>query len=198
MRRYDRSRMCCWFLLHVTITGSPASAQPSVAAEAERAPSVSVTADPTGDGGRIQAQIRIAARPEMVWAVMMDCATSLRIVAGLKDCKILKRDPAGKWDIREHTIKRALLLPTVRSVFRSDYEPVSGIRFSRVEGDLKKLQGSWRLVPLNGGTATDVIYNADVDPGVPLPGVLLRSAIKSDVADVLSALQRETEARNGR
>ena len=129
---------------------------------------------------------------------MLDCATSLRIVAGLKDCKILQRDPAGRWDIRQHTIKRALLLPTVRSVFRSDYEPVSVIRFSRVEGDLKKLQGSWRLVPRNGGAATDVTYNADVDPGVPLPGALLRSAIQSDVADVLSALQRESETRNGR
>jgi Polyketide cyclase / dehydrase and lipid transport len=173
----------------------------SVAAIAQQSghePKVSVIADEDGAAGRIEAQIIIKAPAETVWLKMLDCAVSLRIVSGLKSCRVTDRDPGGSWDVREHVVSWSAILPSVRSVFRSEYGLYSSIRFSRVSGDLKKLEGSWRLLPSDGRRATLLRYNAIIDPGVPLPGALVRSAIESDVTRVLKALQAEAEAPNVR
>jgi Polyketide cyclase / dehydrase and lipid transport len=187
-----RATVLSAFFLSACATG-PAHAQ-----KAGREPAVSVTADGDSAGGRIDAQIKITATAETVWSTMLDCAVSLRIVSGLKTCRVVERDPGGKWDVREHVVAWSALLPTVRSVFRSEYQFGREIRFSRVSGDLKKLEGQWQLTPSDGGRATLLRYMAVVDPGVPLPGALVRSAIESDVTRVLKALQAEAEARNVR
>lgn len=163
-----------------------------------REPAVRVSADGDTAGGRIDAEIKIKATAEIVWLTMLDCNVSLRIVSGLKTCRVVERDPGGKWDVREHVVAWSVLLPTVRSVFRSEYQFAKEIRFSRVSGDLKKLEGKWQLEPGDGGRATQLRYTAVVDLGVPLPGALVRSAIESDVTRVLKALQAEAEARNVR
>jgi hypothetical protein len=168
------------------------------AQQTAREPAVRVTADGDSAGGRIDAQIKITAAAETVWSTMLDCAVSLRIVSGLKTCRVVERDPGGKWDVREHVVAWSALLPTVRSVFRSEYQFGREIRFSRVSGDLKKLEGKWLLTPGDGGRTTQLRYMAVIDPGVPLPGALVRSAIETDVTRVLKALQAEAEARNVR
>ena len=167
-----------------------------VHAQSGQEPTVSVVPDTDGAGGRVDAKIRIAAPPADVWRAMLDCKVSERIVSGLTYCRVLKQDPNGAWDVREHRVTWSSLFPSVRNVFRSDYERHAVIRFARIEGDLRKLKGTWRLQPLAGEKATLVTYMAEIDPGVPVPGVLLRAAIESDVRKVLVALQREVE--NGR
>ncbi len=180
-------------LLNVTIAMGLAHAQ-----QAAREPTVSVVADGDRSGGRIEAQIVIKATAETVWQSMLDCSVSLRIVSGLKTCRVIQRDPAGLWDVREHIVAWSALLPTVRSVFRSEYQRPISIRFSRISGDLKSLEGKWQLSARDGGRATQLQYSAVVDLGVPLPGVLVRSAIETDVTRVMKALQAEAEARNVR
>lgn len=173
-----------------------AAAAPT-AGETGRSPTVSVTADDRAGGAHIEAEIDIAAPRPLVWSIMLDCEASVRIVEGLRSCSILSRDPAGAWDIREHIIRRYALLPSVRSVFRSDYVANSTIQFTRVDGDLKRLEGIWRLTA-RSDHQTIVSYSASVDLALPVPGALLRASVEADIAGVLRALQREAEARHGR
>jgi hypothetical protein len=112
-------------------------------------------------------------------------------VPDLISCRVLQSDPAGRWDIREHLIDWAWFLPTVRNVFRSDYERPRLLRFKRVEGDLEKSEGEWRLEPLKGGAATRLSYSALLSPRSWIPPSLALSSVKSDVPKVLLALRRE-------
>ena len=152
-----------------------------------------VTVVPTtaGGGGRITATLDIPVPPQRLWAIMLDCRRSLRIVENLKSCKVTAADPGGRWDEREHVVQWVWPLPSVRSVFRSDYAPFERISFRRTAGDLKELQGLWRLEPLSAGRGTRLRYEATVDPGVPLPGFLVRNAIVADVRKTLAALRKE-------
>jgi carbon monoxide dehydrogenase subunit G len=158
-----------------------------------REPVVSVTA--LSAGAKVAASIRIDAAPATVWAVMLDCKKAARIVAGLERCTVVRRDPAGAWDVREHVVNWSAFLPNVRSEFRSEYVTHSRISFRRTAGDLKSLNGSWELQPLNGGAATRLVYAVEVDPGVPVPGSWVRDAAERDARAVLKALQREAEVR---
>jgi uncharacterized protein YndB with AHSA1/START domain len=155
-------------------------------------PWVSVEHDEGASAVRVAASIDIAAPPRTVYAVMVDCARSLRIVTGLESCRVIERSADGRWDVREHIISIGVLFPRVRNVFRSDYDPNRRIGFRRIDGDLRMSEGEWRLEPLAGGTATRVSYRSRVAWSVPIPGALVRLAIRRDIPDTLIALRRES------
>lgn len=157
-------------------------------------PAVSVMPAAADDSVAIKASIEIAAPRAKVWAIMTDCARALRFVPGLTSCRVLKRDPAGRWDIREHKISWMWFLPDVTSVFRSDYDPPKRLRFHRISGTLKHSEGEWRLDVIDGGRATRVSYDATVSADVPAPKFLVESALKRDIAKVLRGLRRECTA----
>jgi uncharacterized protein YndB with AHSA1/START domain len=156
---------------------------------------IDVRADPQGATGLIQAVVDIPAPPQRVWQVMVDCERSKRTIPSLKTCRVTERAADGLFDVREHVVQWIWPLPSVRSVFRSDYQPFQRIAFRKIEGDLELLEGEWRLEPLSGGTATRLSYRARITPGWPVPGELVRSAIEADVPNTLAALRREAVGR---
>jgi ribosome-associated toxin RatA of RatAB toxin-antitoxin module len=153
---------------------------------------VSVEEDSGDADGRIAAAIEIPAAPHRVWQVMTDCARAPKFVAGLISCRVLEIGPGGAWDIREHRSKWMSMLPETVSVFRSDYVPDKEIRFARVSGTLKFLQGQWRLESLNGGARTRLRYHVRIGVSAPVPGFMIRSALEADVPKLLKALRAET------
>ena len=63
---------------------------------------VEVSPDPDVASGLIRGVVDIPAPPQAVWAVLVDCDLAPRMVRRLKSCRIVERDPAGGWDVREH------------------------------------------------------------------------------------------------
>ena len=152
---------------------------------------VEVIADPQGTEALINAVLDIAAPPSRLWAVMLDCESSKRTIASLKSCRIVDKSPDGSCDVREHIIQWVWPLPSVRSVFRSCYQPFRSIQFHRTGGDLAGLTGEWRLEPLSQGRATRLFYQSRVSLGLPVPSSLVRAALNADIPKTLSALRRE-------
>ncbi|MEO8114680.1 MAG: SRPBCC family protein [Phenylobacterium sp.] len=156
---------------------------------------VEVRPDADGSSGLIRAAIDIPASAEVVWQVMVDCDLAPRMVANLKSCRILDRDPAGRWDVREYVSHTTFFMPSVRNVFRSDYQPGRRISFHRTAGDLTVFEGQWRLEqsPVGG---VRVFYENRVGLPFHAPGALVRLALRHDVPAALLALRREALARS--
>lgn len=153
---------------------------------------LAITPDESGEAdGHITAVIDIAAPPPKVYAVMVDCARAMKFVDQLTMCKVLETSADGSYDIREHHSRWLAIMPEMVSVFRSDYVPDREIRFSRVSGDLKFLQGSWLLQPMANGRATRLFYDARVGVDVPVPAFMIRASLESDVRRLLKALRLE-------
>lgn len=150
---------------------------------------------PGGDdaSGLILGAIDISAPIETVWSVVTDCALAPKMATNLKSCRILERDPQGRWEVREQ-ISRGGLIPSVRSVFRSDFDKPRSIRFHRTGGDLQVLEGEWRLAPQRDGDVR-VIYEARVAAPFRVPGPISRAILRHDVPAALLALRRESLAR---
>jgi hypothetical protein len=157
-------------------------------------PYVDVRAD---DGhsasGLIRGVIDIAAPSEAVFATITDCALAPKMAADLKTCRIVDRDPAGRWDVREH-VSRGGLVPAIRSLIRFDYDPPRRIGFHRVGGDLPVLEGSWRLEPRPDGDVR-VFYENRVTAPFHVPAAIARIMLRRDVRTALLALRREALAR---
>lgn len=156
-------------------------------------PVVTVAPTSAADTVQIHAAIDIAAPRAVVWAVMTDCARAMHFIPGLQSCRVLERDPAGRWDIREHRISWMWFLPDVRSVFRSDYDAPKRLHFHRISGTLKRSEGEWRLDAIDGGRATRVVYDATLSAYIPAPDFMVESALRRDIATVLRRLKRECQ-----
>lgn len=152
-----------------------------------------VAPDPDGVSGRVRAVVDINAPPERVWRIMTDCASAKVMISTLASCRIVEGDQGRGWDVREHITRRNLIFPGMRIVFRSDYEPVSRIRFRLVEGDLKVEQGEWRLLPLDQGRRTRLFYDNRLAVDWPVPKALMREALRKDTPKVLNNLRRLCE-----
>lgn len=155
-------------------------------------PYVEVRPDPDGVSGLIRAAIDVDAPPEVVFQVITDCDLAPKMVDSLKSCRILERDPAGRWDVRED-ISRMTFLPSVRNVFRSDFDPPRRVVFHRVGGDLKVFEGEWRVEPRGAGAR--VFYESRVSAPFRVPGPLARLGLRMEVPRALLALRREALAR---
>jgi hypothetical protein len=151
-------------------------------------PWVEVRQDADSRSGRVRAAIDIPASKEAIWAKMLDCDAAVRMVANLKSCKVLDRDPQGRWDVREQ-ISRAAFLPSVRNVYRSEYDRPNRIDFRRTGGDLEVFEGAWRLESRPDGIR--VTYEARASAPFTVPGWIARATLRHDVPAALLALRRE-------
>jgi len=150
--------------------------------------------DSPGLSGEIRAAEDIAAPPARVFAVMTDCRLATVLAPELRSCRILARAPDGRWDIREHVTRSLFLLPPVTNIFRTDYDPPHGFRFRRTGGDFRVLEGSWRLIPLDGGRRTRIIHESRAALPFGAPRGLARFILRQQMASALAALRRECAA----
>ena len=172
--------------LGVVLTGSALAAAPAPP------PTIDVRPDTHGASGVVRASIDIGMPPARVWAVLVDCPGAPRLMVNLRSCRILDRDPAGRWDVRED-VTSASLLPAVRAVLRSEYDYPHSVRFHRVDGDFKVLEGQWLLTPLDGGTRTRVTYESRMSAPFAAPGFLMRVMLRKDLSLSLIHLRQVSE-----
>lgn len=152
---------------------------------------VSVEGTASGDGAHVVAAIDVPMPPQVIWPIMTDCNRAPGFVPNLISCKILEQDPQGAWDVREHVSSPGLLLPNFRTVFRSDYELNRRIHFTRVAGDFRKSDGDWHLMPIHDGTATRIVYVANIDYRSWVPNSWIRDNLQKAMSKILAALRQE-------
>lgn len=153
--------------------------------------------DPEHPRGLVQAAVRIAAPPEAIWRVLTDCQQAITYVPGLRVCHRIDGAPDGSWADIEHVVHYSWMLPTVRYVFRAEYQRPHRIDFHRVSGDLKEEQGTWLLTPSPDAGATVVQYEVYIDPGFWIPQFLVHRSLRKDLPAALNGLRERVEAEDG-
>ncbi len=137
------------------------------------------------DGTRgLRAELDIAAPIAVVWAVLVDCDRAAQHVPGMQSCKVLDQDSAGLWDIREHRVKLPWFPLVLRNVVRSDYEPLARLHYQKACPDGQRLDGEWRLTPVNGGAATHIVYVGYLTGVLPIPELILRAYVREGIKAV--------------
>jgi uncharacterized protein YndB with AHSA1/START domain len=154
---------------------------------------VSTVVDPRDHSPGIRAEMEVQAPPATVWAVLVDCDTAPQHVPGMQSCKILNRDPGGRWDVREHRVRLPWFPLILRNVVRSDYEPERRLSYRRADPDARRLDGEWRLTAVLGGAATRIDYVGHATGVLPIPTALLRTY----VIEGLEAVRTESVRRVG-
>lgn len=146
---------------------------------------------PAAETGRwVRAGVAVDAPPREVWAVMVDCPRAPEFVPGLLSCRVLESE--GETALVEHRARPFRFLPEMTYVFREHREPFRSLRFRRVSGSLKAMEGRWDL-QRRGAGGTLVWYTVSLDPGFLVPDWLVRRALGRELPELLAALKRRVE-----
>lgn len=140
-----------------------------------------------------RSSIIIKAPPAEVMGVIADFGRYPEWTGEVKEAEVLSTDGQG----RAEQVRLLLDAGAIKDEHTLAYEwPRPGeVRWSLVRSKmLRALDGSYRLLPLAGGTETEVTYQLTVDVKIPMLGTIKRKAEKVIIDRALEGLRRRVEA----
>jgi ribosome-associated toxin RatA of RatAB toxin-antitoxin module len=153
---------------------------------------VAVRADRRGSAVGVKAAVLIRAPAETVWSVVTACELAPEFVPDIVSCRSLGRVDGGRAELFEQTVDAPFFMPRFDHVFRLDYEPYRRIEVHEVRGPLKRLEGTWWLLPRPDGVL--LVHELEVEPDLPVPRLFLRIGLKRDLAKTVAAMRVRAEA----
>lgn len=155
---------------------------------------IAVRTDNEGGGVvSIDIAIKIDAAPEAIWKILTACELSPEYVPNVVDCRRLETLDGGRAELFVQTVKPAFFLPRFEHVFRLDYQPYDRIDVHRVSGPIEHMEGSWWLLPeADGGIL--LAHSLELNPGMPVPRLFVRAALKRHTEKILGAVRERAEA----
>jgi ribosome-associated toxin RatA of RatAB toxin-antitoxin module len=131
----------------------------------------------------VEARILIARPPSKVWSVVSNPEVLMQNEPKVKKVKILSRSQ-NRQNV-EFNVLMTHLLPSFNYVLVQELSPPNLLRFHRLSGSFKDIQGSWKLVSSDEGRKTILSYTLMIDPGPFIPRGLLLGAVKSDLPNMM-------------
>jgi ribosome-associated toxin RatA of RatAB toxin-antitoxin module len=163
---------------------------PMIAA-AQSEPKFTIGHDDERDAMVIHASIDIEAPPSIVWNVVTDCNRAPKYVPNMESCRIVERDPRGRWQVRE-SVHNVMLLPRIRSLTRVELDMGRRMSFKNAGGDLRIAEGEWRIEPLQKGKATRLSYNATLATNISVPRFMAENIAGRDVPALMKNIEHES------
>ena len=118
---------------------------------------------------------------DQVWALVEDVEKAPEWQGGLKGLEALERDAEGHAVLCEsHSDAK---VRTIKSIVRFNYAGPTTLSWTQEKGELKSVEGSWKLEDLGGGR-TRATYALDVDLGRML-GMVIRGPLVDALRSML-------------
>jgi hypothetical protein len=127
----------------------------------------------------VQLQIEVPASIKRVWQLLGDCALWPRYFAHVKDCRSL--------DGEVYQVRIELSGLRYDVACEPSGTPGERLRFSRVGGDMRRLEGDWQLRAIAPGR-TQVTYTLAADVGWYASAGAVRARLVRALADIAAGL----------
>jgi ribosome-associated toxin RatA of RatAB toxin-antitoxin module len=141
----------------------------------------------------VRAAVRIAARPDVVFRVMIDCAAALEYVPHLQRCEVLETAPDKSWQLIQQRLDYGWYTPALDYVFRAEYELNRAVSIRQVRGDFIANEGRWELEPASDGRTTLLRYRVRAVPPNFVPPWLQRRSMARELPNLLRGLRARAE-----
>jgi ribosome-associated toxin RatA of RatAB toxin-antitoxin module len=120
----------------------------------------------------LRASFAVAAPRERIWTVLLDYAHFPQIFPGIHDMRVLTNDQQGAQV--EYWVN-ALVSKYHYVLYRRYDEPGRRLTWTRVAGDLKRLEGSWEIHDTPRSDVQMLVYESYIDIGGVVPKALVRA-----------------------
>ena len=130
-------------------------------------------------GGSASAEIE--APIDEVWAVVEDVLSAPDWQGGLVSIRSLETDAEGRATLVES--ENDIKVKRVKTIVRFSYDGPGKLSWKQEKGDLKSVEGSWKLDDIGDGR-TRATYTLDSDPGRMI-GMLIRGPVEAVIRSML-------------
>lgn len=138
-------------------------------------------------GGAVRVTGLFHAQPMAIWKVIGYCRYAFVYLKGLKLCQVLK---PGLYETRmRQRIKHSWYTPALDFTIDASRSADRTAKFSLVDGNLKVLEGRWRLAQQPGDEGIIVSYALRIQPDFPSPKWLLQRSLRHDLPDMLACIR---------
>jgi Polyketide cyclase / dehydrase and lipid transport len=155
----------------------------------------------TGSNGKYTGKLLVTASVDTAWRVLTDYNNFYRFLPNVASSKLVQNDRDRKVFEQVQVIHAFVITKKsrVRIAVKETYP--KQIAFSLVEGNLKSLQGSWRIEPISpypGAPPNQVliVHQVNADPGAIATRGLFYSVYKDTLENTLVGLKKEIERRS--
>ena len=161
---------------------------------ARAAGDITVEATRREDALEVVCRAKVAAPPELIWQTLTDYGRLAEFIPGMRTSKVVSQN--GAVTVVEQSGEARFLFVSfpIEITIASTERPPHEIDASLLKGNLKRLEGAYRIVPQAGGGAlvtwTGVI---EAESMPPLIGELL---MRSNIEDQFHGMVREIERRD--
>lgn len=144
---------------------------------------------------RIDAHAWLDAPLELVWETLTDYEHLWQFVPGLLHSRVLRKEDAVTL-VEEHGEASLLFMTFPLDVVLASHEhPPYRIDVHAVKGNLKRLDGSYRVIPSHDGRLL-LKWSGEVEPDFWLPPFVAEGLVRSRIAAQFEGMVREIERRH--
>lgn len=138
--------------------------------------------------------LTIAASPADLFEAITDYESFPAWQRAVKSTEVVSRYPDGLGEIV--AVRIDVKAREVSYQLRYGYERPGRVRWEYVDGDVEHVEGEFVFAPVDGGTRAT--YRLALDPGVPVPGLVMRrlhrEVMTRSVADLRDEVTRRAAA----
>jgi ribosome-associated toxin RatA of RatAB toxin-antitoxin module len=149
----------------------------------------------SGDRGNYTAKVVVNAPVGKTWQVLTDYDNFEKFLPNVISSKLLQTN--GNRKVFEQVSVISTILFTKKAKVRiavTETYPKQ-ISFRAVSGDVKSLQGVWKIKPVSGSKVV-IMHQVTVNPGSTSNRDLFFEIYKNSLADSLAAIKQEIEQRS--
>lgn len=147
----------------------------------------------TGSEGQYLGRLLIKAPIETAWEVLTDYDNFERFLPNVSDSQLLESN--GNTKVFEQTNVAKVFFVTKKTRVRIETKETypNKIDFRAIEGDIKSLQGVWRIQPTPNGVLIE--HQVAIDPGSENRDLFF-ALYQNGLVDTLEALKQEIKRRS--
>ena len=139
---------------------------------------------------RAEHSVEIAATPQQCFDALVDFEAYPDWQEAVKECEVLARDDAGRG--RDVAFDIDVRIRRVRYRLRYSYEEPHRIAWDYLGGDVRDVGGGYRLDDAGAGR-TRATYSLEIDPGIWVPGPVVRMLSEQVMRRHVEDLRRRVE-----
>ena len=135
--------------------------------------------------GGVTASFFVSATPLQAYPLLIDHERLPEFMPNLDSCRVRRHGPG--WAEVEMRNARGTM------VLRREFDPPRSIRWSLVESPmLKRVNGSWRLDGVDGGTI--LTYDSEVETSVPVPAFVIQFVQQDSLGALVSNVRQRIDS----
>lgn len=149
----------------------------------------------TGKEGQYIAKIVVNSSVDTAWKVLIDYNNFDQFLPNVISSKVLKTEGNHKVFEQVYQIQAFIFNQKTRVKIATTETYPKQIDFKLVDGDLKALQGTWKIEPISEKQVL-IEHQVKVDPGSTPSLTLFYNIYQNSLKQTLEAIKKEMESRN--